>query len=241
VTMSEVIDRRIDLAAGLSPVVFTFDDASPSQFRFIERGDSLLIDSTSALGIWLAFGRTHPDWRNRAVFCMLPAASAGHAFFGDHGIEGQRTEWRLRKVRMLHELGFELCGHTLWHADLEKYTDAVVQEQIARGNMAIDSAVPGYQVRTFALPLGVWPVHRELARSGSWRDAGGRTTHYHFDAILEVTGGPVLSPYDRRFDPLHLSRIQATGSELEHALERLDRPGERYVSDGNPETVARPR
>src|SRR3954463_4143942 len=31
VTVSELIDKKLDLPAGTSPVVFTFDDAGPSQ------------------------------------------------------------------------------------------------------------------------------------------------------------------------------------------------------------------
>ena len=242
ITVAELVDRNFDLPAGLSPVVITFDDASPSQFRYVERNDSLEIDSTSAIGIWLDFHRTHPDWANKAVFCMLPGASAGHAFFGDKNIDGQKTEWRYRKVRFLAEHGFELCDHTLWHADLGKYSDAVVQEQIARGSLAIDSAVAGYRVRTFALPLGVWPKNRALAHEGEWRDPRtGRTVHYDFDAILEVAGGPARSPYDPRFDALHLPRIEVFDDALERTLDQLDRSRTRYVSDGNPRIVARPR
>ena len=170
VTVSEMVDRKIDLPAGLSPVVFTFDDAGPSQFSYIERNGTLEIDPNSAVGIWLAFHKEHPDWRNKATFCVLSGGAAGHAFFGEKGIEGQKSEWRFRKVRYLVEQGFELCGHTLWHANLGKYSDAVVQEQIARGTLAIDSAVPGYRVRTFALPLGVWPRNRALAVAGEWKD-----------------------------------------------------------------------
>ena len=78
VSVAELVDGRIELAAGLSPVVFTFDDASPSQFRYIEQTDgSLAIDSTSAVGIWLAFAESRPDWRNRATFCLLSGAEAG--------------------------------------------------------------------------------------------------------------------------------------------------------------------
>jgi hypothetical protein len=43
----------------------------------------------------------------------------------------------------------------------------VVQEQIARNAMGIDSAVPGYKIRTMALPYGLWPKNRHLARQGS--------------------------------------------------------------------------
>ena len=241
VSVSEMVDGRIDLPYGLSPVVFTFDDASPGQFRYIERNGVLEIDSTSAVGVWLAFAKKHPDWKNRAVFCTLSGAEAGRAFFGNKGIEGQLDAWRLPKVKFLVEQGFELCNHTLWHARLDKYSDEFVQEQIARGVMAIDSAVPGYKVRSFALPLGIWPKNRALAKSGSWKDPRtGRTVTYDFDAILEVAGGPTVSPHDQRFDPLSIERTQVYGNELTLALDRLDRDGQRYVADGDPSSVARP-
>ena len=241
VTVTEMIDKRINLPRGLSPVVFTFDDASPGQFRYIERDGALVIDPKSALGVWLDFAKERPDWKNRAVFCTLSGAEAGRSFFGNKGIEGQRDEWRLPKVRFLIEQGFELCNHTLWHARLDKYSDEFVQEQIARGVMAIDSAVPGYRVRTFALPLGMWPQNRALAKRGSWTDPRTkRTVSYDFDAILEVAGGPAIGPHHERFNPLSINRTQVYGNELTLALDRLDREGQRYVSDGDSTSVARP-
>jgi len=241
VTVSQILDRKIDLPKGLSPIVFVFDDASPSQFSYIERNGKLEIDPQSGLGIWMEFRKAHPDWSNSAVFCLLPGAQAGHAFFGDKGIDGQKTEWRFPKVRYLHEQGFELCNHTLWHANLGKYSDAVVQEQIARGQLAIDSAVPGFKVRTFALPLGVWPKNRALAKSGSWTDPKThQVVRYDNEAILEVSGGPTLSPYDPQFNPLSIKRIEAIGNDPVRTLDQLDKNGNRYVSDGNPATVAKP-
>jgi hypothetical protein len=241
VTVSEMVDRKIDLPAGLSPVVFTFDDAGPSQFSYIEHNGVLEIDPNSAVGIWMAFHKEHPDWRNKATFCMLSGGAAGHSFFGEKGIEGQKSEWRFRKIRYLVEQGFELCGHTLWHANLGKYSDAVVQEQIARGTLAIDSAVPGYRVRTFALPLGVWPKNRALAIAGEWKDPrGGKITRYAFDAVLEVAGGPSRSPYDAAFDAKRLTRIEVFANQLERALDQLELSGTRYVSDGDPKVIAHP-
>jgi hypothetical protein len=116
----------------------------------------------------------------------------------------------------------------------------VVQEQIARGLMAIDSAVPGYRVRSFALPLGIWPKNRALAKSGSWTDPkSGKTVRYNFDAIFEVSGYPVPSPYAPEFNPLSVQRVKVTGNALTNVLDGLDRGGKRYVSDGNPAVVAR--
>jgi hypothetical protein len=240
VTISQLLDRKIDLPRGLSPVVFVFDDASPSQFKYIENGGKLEIDPTSGIGIWLNFKKKHPDWDNRAVFCMLSGAAAGRSFFGDKGIEGQKSDWRYKKVQFLHDQGFELCNHTLWHANLGKYSDAVVQEQIARGQLAIDSAVPGYKVRTFALPLGVWPKNRALAKSGSWTDPKTKkVVRYDNNAILEVSGGPTESPYDPKFNPASIRRIEVIGQQMQQTLERMDKNGTRYVSDGDPNTVAK--
>jgi len=240
ISMSEFIDKKIDLPAGQSPVVLVFDDASPSQFRYIEKNGQLEIDPTTAVGILTAFNKAHPDWRNRAVFCMLPAAQAGRSFFGDKNIEGQKTEWRYKKVKFLAEQGFELCNHTLYHARLDR-AGAKVEEFIARGDMAIDSAVPGYKVRTFALPLGMWPHNRELAKRGTWRDAKGRTVSYAYDAVLEVAGGPARSPFDPQFNPMSVPRVQVIGdSAVTRTLAGLEKHGQRYVSDGDPKTVAKP-
>ena len=231
ITVSQLMDGEIAVPAGMSPVVFSFDDASPGQFRYLERDGTLAIDPGSGVGIWLDFTKHHPDWPLRATFCLLPAASAGHAFFGDRGIDGQRTEWRFRKLKFLADQGFELCAHTLWHANLATLSDAGVQDQIARSIVAIDSAVPGYHVRTFALPLGIWPKNRELAHQGSWTDPKtGTTLTYRFDAILEVAGGPAKSPKAPGFDPLRLPRVQIIGDNLGRELDRLEK--DRYVSDG---------
>jgi peptidoglycan/xylan/chitin deacetylase (PgdA/CDA1 family) len=244
VNLSELLDKTMDVPAGKTPVLFTFDDASPSQFRYIERNGTLVVDPTSAVGMLLDFIKGHSDWKAKGLFCLLPAAEAGHAFFGDKGIDGQKTEWRFKKVQFLTSQGFELCNHTLWHAKLNKYSDAVVQEQLARGAMAIDSAVPGYRVRGLALPYGLWPKNRALAFNGSWYDMKRkRSVRYHHEAVFQVSGGPARSPFDPAFNPKSLPRVPLQGgTTLSTTLDQMDKPGAwaRYVSDGNPKTVAQP-
>lgn len=235
VNMIDVLDKKIDLPRGLSPVVFTFDDASPVQFSYIEKNGQLEIDPRSTLGIWQDFQKTHADWKSKAVFCVLSGAAAGRSFFGDKGIEGQKSEWRHKKIKYLVDQGFEVCNHTLWHAQLGKYPDAFVQQQIAQLQMAVDSAVPGYKIRTLALPLGVWPKNRELSHKGSWTDPKSKKTiTYNYDAVLEVSGGAARSPYDPQFDGHKLPRVQVNGKEMEQTLDMLDKMKNRYVSDGKP-------
>ncbi|HMC56865.1 MAG TPA: polysaccharide deacetylase family protein [Gemmatimonadaceae bacterium] len=235
ITVAQLLDKDFrDVPAGMSPVIFTFDDASPEQFSYIEQNGRLEIDPKTVVGMWMAFNKSHPDWKPRATFCLLPGAAAGHAFFGDNPKwRGQKKEWRLQKVKWLADTGFEICNHTLWHAQLSKYPDAFVQQQIARGQMAIDSAVPGYKVRTFALPQGLWPKNRALAWRGSWTDPkSGKTVTYSNETVLEVSGGPVRSPFDPQFDKTKLTRLIVFNTELERALDRLDASKTRFVWDG---------
>ena len=113
---------------------------------------------------------------------------------------------------------------------MDKFSDAVVQEQIARNQMAIDSAVAGYKVRTMALPYGIWPKNRQLAWQGSWTDPKtGQVHSYKFDAVLEVAGGPTRSPYDPQFDPHAITRVQAVGDDIVKTLEQLDKGKGRFV------------
>jgi Polysaccharide deacetylase len=235
ITVAQLLDKDFSaVPVGMSPVVFTFDDASPEQFSYIERNGQLEIDPETAVGIWMDFAKEHADWKGRATFCLLPAAEAGHAFFGDkERFRGQKNAWRFQKVKWLADNGFELCNHTLWHAQLSKYPDAFVQEQIARGELAIDSVVPGYKVRTFALPQGLWPQNRALAWKGSWTDPrNGKTISYDYETVLEVAGGPNRSPYDAQFDKSKLKRVIVFGNELESTLNRLDANKTRFVWDG---------
>jgi hypothetical protein len=241
VNMSDVLDKNLNLPRGLSPVVFVFDDASPEQFSYIENNGKLEIDPSSGMGIWLDFRKTHPDWNNKAVYCLLSGAQAGHNFFGDRGIKGQKSQWRFQKVKWLADNGFELCDHTLWHAQLSKYPDAFVQEQIARNALAIDSAVPGYKIRSMALPQGLWPKNRALASKGSWTNPKtGKTVSYDWPVVFEVAGGPMRSPYDPAFNPGMTPRIQVIGNAIEAMIAKLEGTGNAYISDGNPSVVARP-
>jgi hypothetical protein len=56
-----------------------------------------------------------------------------------------------------------------------------------------------------------------------------------------VAGGAAPSPYSRAFDPVRLPRIQAVERELTYWLTYFDKhPGERFVSDGDPNAITVP-
>jgi hypothetical protein len=239
VLMRDVVRGHIDVPAGMTPVVFTIDDSSRGQFYLLEDGS---IDPGTMMGMWDRFARTNPAWHYGAVWCILPGAEHPSNFFGERPTRevprAEREDRIRRKMRHIAEARHEACNHTMWHARLDRYDDAFVQDQIGSGQDSIAAYLPDdYEIVTFALPLGMWPNTRSLAWEGTYR--GGR--RYRNEAVLEVTGGPNPSPFDTRFDPRSVKRLIVAPNALERQLDAYDRnPERRFVSDGDPALVTVP-
>ncbi|HET7231013.1 MAG TPA: polysaccharide deacetylase family protein [Longimicrobium sp.] len=239
VTMKDVASGNINIPAGTSPVVFVFDDSSQGQFYYLPSGE---IDPHTMVGMWTAFKQQHPEWSGGGVWCVLPGAQHPSNFWGE--TKGNTTPREQReatikkKVDYLLSGGHEICNHTMWHAQLSRYPDAFVQDQIGSGQDSIMHYLPAdYKITTFALPLGLWPKNRPLAWHGTYRN--GKT--YDYQVVLEVSGGPQVSPYDRAWDPHSVDRFIAAPGAIERQLAHWDQdPRERYVSDGDPNTVSYP-
>src|SRR5712664_4583758 len=74
-SLNALLDGRITVPAGTTPVVLTFDDSSPGQFRYVERNGTLEIDPKCAVGVLEAFIQEKPDFGRAATFFVLPAAN----------------------------------------------------------------------------------------------------------------------------------------------------------------------
>jgi len=226
VALNDFLDGKIALPRGTTPVILTFDDSSPGQFRYVQRNGDWVIDPDCAVGILETFAREHPGFGKAATFYVLPGANPPNRLFN-------QPELATRKLQYLASQGYEIGNHTLWHAELGRYPKSVVRNQIATAQEWIQRHVPGYRLRTLALPMGSYP--REL----HWAVAGEvNGTAYRLDALLMVSGGAAPSPHSKSFDPYHLPRIQAIDVELDHWIAHFDRhPEDRYVSDGDPTTI----
>ena len=228
-SLNALLDGRITVPAGTTPVVLTFDDSSPGQFRYVENNGTFEIDPKCAVGILESFLKDRPDFGRAATFFVLPGASKPNRLFNQPEHEG-------RKLQYLVSRGYEIGNHTLWHANLGKYDEPVVRTQIAEAQQWIQRHVPDYRIRTIALPHGVYP------RDVSWALRGqAKGTSYEHDAILMVAGGAAPSPFSRGFDPTRLPRIQAVERDLNTWLTWFDKnPHDRFVSDGNPGAITIP-
>ncbi len=225
---SDLVNGTIDVPAGKSPVVLTFDDSTKEQLFLDAQGE---IAPDTAIGIMLDFARSHPGFEPAGTFYVNREPFAGVA-------EGPEL------LRWLHEHGFELGNHTKDHIPLNQLSATEAQRQLVLGRKVILDAVPQAAVTTVALPLGGWPEPRSLAWRGRWN-----SQEYRHRGVFMVGAEPAKSPFSRGWDAHAIPRIRTTpkgaaepewGSSWWLDILRTER-GRRYVSDGDPKTISFPR
>ncbi len=231
VNMRDMLMARLNVPRGKTPVVLTFDDARPSQFRYLANGT---IDPNCTVGILEAFHKTHRDWPTRATFYVLPESSYNGVPFDQDGLE-------TKKLRFLVQHGYELGNHTTSHRSLAPMNAATIRWEMAFCARYFRHQVPGLTMQTMALPYGIAPHNPAL-----WRwllDGSQGGTRYHNRCILLAKGGPSFAPADKRFDPRRIPRVEAAPGEIEHWITRSESgpTDPLYVSDGDSNQVTVPR
>jgi hypothetical protein len=231
ISLSDLINNNISVPAGYIPIVFSFDDGTSGQFNLVENDGRLVSNSQSAVGIMEEFNKTHPDFGLKGTFYV-------NLDLGTFQGEGTVEE----RLNYLIDKGFEIGNHTLTHVHLNEIKSAdIIQKEIGGNQKKMNELIPGYVMKTFSLPYG----QPAKALQGYVAKGEFEGTKYENLAIVEVGWDPSVSPVNRKFNPLSVHRVRASGIEPVDAdlawwLKELSRK-EQYVSDGNPDTVTVPK
>ena len=230
INILDYLDNNINVEAGFTPVVITFDDSNRSQFQLVIGSDGEWVaDPDTAVGVFEQFIEEYPDFGHSLTFSVLPGADPPNDLFGQPDLNGAQLNY-------LVERGHVLASHTLWHADLRALSKADVEEQLGRAQAMVDNLVKGYRLRILTLPYGGYPQEVAWAKTGSFDG-----TEYRHEMILMVGADPAPAPNHIEFDPFYTPRVQATQDEIDRVFGRFEqRPEERYVSDGDPRTITFP-
>jgi len=242
VSLTDVITNNIDIPAGTSPIVLTFDDGTASHFNLIkDENGEITVDPDCAVGIIMEFAERHPDMGTAATFFVnFPHPFSQHPSTSPW-YTGEHLKWKLEKVQ---EWGMEIGNHTWGHPHLTKNIVSIqhLQEQLGKPQQWIQDMLPGYKLNSLALPFGSRPIEewREYLYSGEFDGVS-----YQHDVVLLVGSHPA-NPFNHiNYAPLAMPRVRASNFPegnakdfLDNALNRLE--NSRYISDGDPDIITIP-
>jgi hypothetical protein len=254
VTVSEFIENRMDVPIGKTPVILTFDDSSPSQFRIVTGKDGQAhIDPECAVGIMEVFHKEHPDWALKGTFFVLPETNrpgkSTPAPFGDPASAPDKLDYLISK-------GFEVQNHSSTHprGGFSRLSASEIQEEIGYAWRNIKQINAKAAMDVLALPEGKLPRKSDIQTIKSGKGGGAE---YTLKAVVKAAWRPVASPVSfigkrtavfqiAPYDPYALERVAPAPDKkgqqtFEYWMDWFDQnPDQRYVSDGNGEVVAVP-
>lgn len=233
VSLEDYVNNDMDLEAGMTPVVLTFDDGNENNFRMIQDANGEdIIDPDSAIGILEEFKKEYPDFNTTATFYVFGTNIFRQPDFIDY------------KLNFLVENGYDIGNHTLDHRSMRAADNSdYIVEGLGKQVEIINDILPDYEVNTYALCYGERPDDElaEYLASGTYNDIA-----YNNIAILNVGWNPVKSPIVDEFNPLSIPRIRASETKVENVgmydwMEYFDNnPSQRYISDGVKEVITVP-
>lgn len=234
ISLKDYVSNNIDIEAGMTPVVLTFDDGNENNFRIIldENGEEI-IDPDSAVGVLESFKEDYPNFGMTATFFV----------FGNNPF--RQKEYLEYKLNFLVENGYDIGNHTIDHRSVKNLEDKeIIQEVIGKQIKIIEGILPEYKLNTYALCYGERPKDEKLEiylEEGIYDGIS-----YKNIAILNVGWNPAPSPIASKFNPSSLPRIRASEMKVDNVglynwLEYFDKnPQKRYISDGVKEIITIP-
>jgi peptidoglycan/xylan/chitin deacetylase (PgdA/CDA1 family) len=251
VTALELVTNSMEVPAGKTPVVITFDDALPSQFKVVTGQDGKEhIDRNCAVGIMETFSKQNPDWPTKATFFVLPKEGRNTDPFGQAESVNVKFDYLVKN-------GYEIANHTSTHDNLRGASPAEVQRELGIAVKRIREIAPKASMQTLALPYGKLPRKDEALKMLQAGSHAG--TVYDNKAVFLAAWRPVLSPVTKVdksatqggslcvFDPYNLERVTpdarnpGSPGTFEYWIKYFDKNRSlRYISDGNPKVVAVP-
>ena len=222
------VDGNIDVEAGMSPIILTFDDGNDNNIKILGKDDkgNLKIDPNSAVGVLEEFKKKYPDYNVTATF------------FVNGGIFNQ-PDYNEEIVKWLVDNGYDVGNHTISHVNFTKVDYNTSVMEVGKLYKKLDGIIPGKYVEIVALPFGS-PYNRDHSNYPAVMDGEYDGYKYHTKAGLRVGWKASESCFDKEFDASFIKRIRAydnngTEFDIEMNFKLLD--STRYISDGNKDTI----
>ena len=106
IRLQDYVNGIIDVEAGLSPIILTFDDGLENNIKVtgLDENGNIIIDPNSAVGVLEDFKKKYPDFNVTATFFV-------------NGGLFQQSEYNEKILNWLVDNGYDIGNHSYSHAD----------------------------------------------------------------------------------------------------------------------------
>ena len=231
IRLSDYVDGIVDVEAGLSPIIITFDDGLSNNIKVtgLNSDGSIIIDPNSAVGILEEFKKKHPDFNVTATF------------FINGGLFNQ-SEYNEKILNWLIDNGYDIGNHTYSHVDFTTVDSTKSIKEVGSMYKMLDKYIKDKYVNIVALPFGS-PYKKTHDNFKYIMNGVYENYEYTTKAALRVGWEAEVSCFNKNFDKTFLKRIRAydnNGSDfdIEYNFKVLEKT--RYISDGDKTTIVVP-
>lgn len=230
VSLKDYVNNTMNVPAGKSPVVITFDDGNKSDFEILN--EDMEINPNSAVAILEEFAKNNPEFGLEATF------------FVNGGSPFRQKEYVEYKLNYIIDKGMDIGNHTLQHEKLGSQSKDEIQGALAKNVASIKKYLPNYEVNTLALPHGSRPSTDEKERTDALYKGEFEGTKYENIVALAVGWDPNVAPVSKKFDTRFVHRVQGSSVKfgLRYWMDYLDEnPSQKYISDGILDVISVPK
>lgn len=232
IRLEDYINGIIDVEAGLSPIILTFDDGLENSIKVtgLDENGEIIIDPNSAVGILESFKQKYPDFNVTATFFV-------------NGGLFQQSEYNEKILNWLIDNGYDIGNHSYSHADFTTISKEKSAQEIGSLYNLLDKYIKGKYVNIVALPYGS-PYNKEHDNFSVILNGVYDGVEYETKAALRVGWEAEYSPFSLNFDKTFLKRIRAydnNGVEFDIEMNFKILENNRYISDGDKDTITVPK
>lgn len=231
IRLEDYVHGVIDVEAGKSPIVLTFDDGLENNIKVTGLDDKgeIIIDPNSAIGVLESFKQKYPDFNVTATF------------FVNGGLFNQ-SQYNEKILTWLVNHGYDVGNHTLNHPDLTKTSYEQTVKEVGKVYQLLEQYIPNKYVNIVALPFGT-PYKTTHSNYPAVISGNYEGTTYKTEAGLQVGWEADCSPFHTSFNPSFLKRIRAydnNGKDFDIEMNFKILENNRYISDGDKNTIVIP-
>lgn len=229
IRLVDYVNGVIDVKAGYSPIILTFDDGLVNNFNVtgLDSNGNIIIDPNCAVGILEQFKEEHSDFNVTATFFL-------------NGGLFRQSKYNEKILNWLVDNGYDVGNHSYSHVDFTEVSSSESNDEIGKIYELLDKYIPNKYVNIVALPFGS-PYKKTHENFSHILSGEYNSKKYETIATLRVGWESEVSPFSKKFDKTFLKRIRAydnNGEEFDIEMNFKWLEKNRYISDGDKRTIS---